>query len=102
MSVITLEDLKLAKRKNEDISNKLAKVQLSDEPIDFDLLTIEEFFSFRLALYWKSRTEGVYEQGYFWKAENSGLKALVGFTHTRNGLFITTLTGTDGFKQIYE
>jgi len=102
MIVITLEDLKLAIRKNEDISNKLAKVQLSDEPIDFDSLTIEEFFSVGLALYWKSRTEGVYERGYFWKTENNGLKALVGFTHTQDGLFITTLTGTDWLMQVYE
>jgi len=102
MNVITLEDLRLAIRKNEDISNKLARAQLSDELIDFDSLTVEEFFSVGLALYWKSRTEGVYERGYFWKTENSGLKALVGFAHTQDGLFITTLTGTNGFMQIYE
>jgi len=102
MSVITLEDLRLAIINNEDISSKLAKTSLPEEQIDFDSLTIEEFFSVGLALYWKAHTEGTYEKGYFWKAGDNGLKALVGFTHTRDGLFITTLTGTDGFRQIYE
>jgi len=104
MSILTLEDLRLAIIKDEDISSKVAKIPLFEELIDFDSLTIEEFFSVGLALYWKAQahTEGTYERGYFWKTEDNGLEALIGFTHTKDGLFITTLTGTDGFRQIYE
>jgi len=104
MSILTFEDLRLAIINDEDISSKVAKISLSEELIDFDSLTIEEFFSVGLALYWKAQahTEGTYERGYFWKAEDNGLEALIGFTHTKDGLFITTLTGTDGFRQIYE
>jgi len=44
MNVVTLEDLKLAIKKNEDLSDKLARAQIPEELIDFDTLTVEEFF----------------------------------------------------------
>jgi len=96
MNVVTLEDLKLAIRKNEDLSEKLAKAPIPEELIDFDALTVEEFFSLGLTLYWKAQTKGVYEQGYFWKTDNNGLQAIVGFAHSPDGLFITALGGTEG------
>jgi len=104
MSILALEDLRLAIIKDEEISSKVAKISLSEDPIDFGSLTIEEFFSVGLALYWKSQTytEKTYEKGYFWKAEDNGLEALIEFKHTKDGLFITTLTGTDGVRQIHE
>jgi len=104
MSKLTLEELRLAIIKDEDISSKVAKISLSEDPIDFDSLSVEEFFSIGLALYWKAKaqTKGAYERGYFWKTEDNGLEAFIGFTHINNGLFITTLAGIDGFRQIHE
>jgi len=97
MNVLTLADLKLAIKSNEDLSEKLSRATVPAGPIDFDTLTVDEFFSVGLTLYYKSQVDA-YEQGYFWKANNNGLTAIVGFTHNPNGLFITTLGGVEGFE----
>jgi len=96
MNVIILDDLKLAIQKNEDLSSKLSRAIVPEGLIDFDTLTAEEFFSVGLTLYYKARTPGIYEQGYFWKTDNNGLKAIVGFTYNPDGLFITALGGIEG------
>ena len=64
MNVVTLADLKLAIETKEDLSKKFAQAVAPTELIDFDTLSVSEFFSVGLTLYYKSQTNA-YEQGYF-------------------------------------
>jgi len=99
--MLTLEYLYAAIANEENLTEKLQQCIVPTGPIDFAGLTVEEYFTVCLALYFRSNKKIKNEQGYFFKTRNDQVTG-VGFLNAPDGFFITALWRLDGDGKIHE
>jgi len=99
--MLTLEYLYLAIANEENLTEKLQQCVVPTGPIDFEGLTVEDYFTVCLALYCRSDKKILNERGYFFKTKNEQVTG-VEFLNASDGLFITALWRLDGDGKIHE